>query len=235
MITLHHAPTTRSFRIKWLLGELSLPYQLKVRDFYNQERVDPEFLRLNPMGSFPALEDDELVLTESGAMVNHIVNRYGEGKFRYPAGSREAAQVEDWMYWSEGLFAIHQRYFWDHCLPSPARIPDHVPKVGEYGKRQAIKYAHMLESSLRDDGFVVGDTLTGADFMLSFPVYTANVAGWFETLPKIRAYAARLAARPAFQQAIEDFAPYVEKMFGAPAAFESFRDWETNWLERLKL
>jgi glutathione S-transferase len=82
---------------------------------------------------------------------------------------------------------------------------------------------------------VVGDTLTGADFMLSFPVYTANVAGWFETLPKIRAYAARLAARPAFQQAIEDFAPYVEKMFGAPAAFESFRDWETNWLERLKL
>jgi glutathione S-transferase len=235
MITLHHSPTTRSFRIRWLLGELGLPCRLKVHDFYNQERVDPAYLKINPMGSFPAMEDDGLILTESGAMVNHIINRYGEGRFRYPAGSREAALVDEWMFWSEGLFAIHQRYFWDHSIPAPACISDPIPKVGEYGKRQAIKYAHMLESNLHDEGFIVGDSLTGADFMLSFPVYTANLAGWFETLPKIRAYAGRLAARPAFQEAIEDFAPYLEKMFGSPAPFSSFRDWETDWLGRLKL
>ena len=227
MLTLYHSPTTRSFRIKWLLEELAIPYQQKLINFYNEERVSPEYLTINPMGSLPAMEDDGLVLTESGAIINYILSRYGNGRFVHPASSCEAALVDEWMYWSEGLFAVHQRIFWDHCAPPPGCIVDTVPRIGEEGKHQAIKYSILLEKALRDDGFVVGDSLTGADFMLSFPLFLANLSGWFETRPRIRAYVERFSSRPAFQTAIADTFAFLQKMqepapASAPSSFRVF-------------
>lgn len=216
MITLYHSPTTRSFRVKWLLEELGTPYSQKIVNFYNEERVHPDYLRVNPMASLPALEDDGLVLTESGAIINHLLRKYGDGRFVPPAQSREAALVDEWMYWSEGLFAVHQRIYWDHCAPPPACILNPVPHVGEEAKRQAIKYAGMLEGALRHDGFTVGDSLTGADFMLCFPLFLAELRGWFETRPKISAYVGRIVALPAFQVAIADTMEYLGK-------------WQENW------
>ena len=81
MITLYHSPTTRSFRIKWLLEELGIPFNQKVVDFYNEERHQSEYRKINPMGSVPAMEDDGLVLTESGAIINYLLRKYGNGRF----------------------------------------------------------------------------------------------------------------------------------------------------------
>ena len=120
MIVLHHSPTTRSFRIKWLLEELALPYREIVRDFYNMERHDPEYRRVNPIGSFPTIEDGSVILTESGAIINHILRHHGGSRFIPARGSREESMVDEWMYWSEGLFAVHQRIYWDHCALPPA-------------------------------------------------------------------------------------------------------------------
>jgi glutathione S-transferase len=228
MITLYHAPTTRSLRIKWLLGELHAPYTEHVIDFYGHDRHQPEYRKLNPMGSVPAMEDEGLVLTESGAIINYLLDKYGNGRFSPPAKSREAALVDEWMYWSEGLFAVHQRIYWDHCAPPPGCILDPIPSVGEEGKRQAIRYARMLEGALRKDGFIVGDGLTGADFMLSFPLFLANLGGWFETLPNTRAYVERFSARPAFQDAIADTMVCLQQMMTDPAPLASFRCAETN-------
>ncbi|MBB3862173.1 glutathione S-transferase [Novosphingobium hassiacum] len=227
MITLHHSPTTRSFRIKWLLEELGVPYHEEVRSFYNMERHDPAYQKVNPIGSFPTFEDDSLVLTESGAIINHILRHHGRGCFRPEANSREEAQVDEWMYWSEGLFAVHQRIFWDHCAPPPGCILDPVPSVGEEARRQAIRYAAMLETALREDGWMVGDTLTGADFMLCFPLFLANLYGWFETLPRIAAYVGRIAARPAFQRAIADTVVCMTEMRKGTPEYPSFRGTET--------
>ena len=157
MLTLYHAPTTRSFRIKWLLNELGTPYAEQKLDFYGHDRHQPEYRKVNPMGSVPTMEDDGLVLTESGAIINYILARYGQGRFGVEPGSREAALVDEWMYWSEGLFAVHQRIYWDHCAPPPGCILEPIPSVGREGKRQALRYARMLEGALREDGFVVGD------------------------------------------------------------------------------
>ena len=71
MITLYHAPTTRSFRIKWLLAELGTPCNERVIDFYGADRHRPEYRKVNPMGSVPAIEDDGLVITESAAIINY--------------------------------------------------------------------------------------------------------------------------------------------------------------------
>ncbi len=226
MIVLHHSPTTRSFRIKWLLEELGLPYREIVRDFYNMERHDPEYRHVNPIGSFPTVEDDGLVLTESGAIINYVLRRYGGGRFLPAAGSPQQALVDEWMYWSEGLFAVHQRIYWDHCAPPPGCIIDPIPSVGEEARRQAIRYAGMLEAALRDDGWMVGDGLTGADFMLSFPLFLANMLGWFESLPRTAAYIGRIAGRPAFASAIADTLAYLGTMRRRVPEFPSFRSTE---------
>lgn len=228
MITLYHSPTTRSFRIKWLLEELGMAYEQKIVDFYNEDRHKPDYRKINPMGSVPAMEDDGLVLTESGAIINYILAKYGNGRFSHPTASREAALVDEWMYWSEGLFAVHQRIFWDHCAPPPGCILDPIPRVGLEGKRQALRYARMLEGALRDDGYVVGDSLTGADFMLCFPLFLANLYGWFEELPKIRAYVERISGLPAFRTAIADTQTYLRQMRATPPGFPSFRSAEPD-------
>jgi len=223
MLTLFHAPTTRSFRIKWLLKELGLAYEERVLDFYGNDRHQPDYKRFNPMASFPTLLDGDLALTESGAMINHILTNHGGGRFRPAPGSREAALVDEWMYWSEGLFAVHQRYYWDHCAPPPGCIIDPIPSVGEEGKRQALRYARMLEDALREDGFAVGDGLTGADFMLCFPLFLANASGWFKELPRIKAYVKRFSARPAFQDAIADTLSWMRDAASGGTPRPSFR------------
>jgi glutathione S-transferase len=226
MLTLFHSPTTRSFRIKWLLEELGLPYNQKTINFYNEERVSADYLEINPMASVPAMEDNGLVLTESGAIINYILNHYADRQFSYPDQSREATLVDEWMYWSEGLFAVHQRIYWDHCAPPPGCILNPVPTIGEEAKRQAIRYAAYLERALGDEGFAVGDNLSGADFMLCFPLFLANLGDWFDNLPKIRAYVGRICQRPAFQAAIADTLDALQKMATASPNVESFRTYE---------
>ena len=226
MIVLHHSPTTRSFRIKWLLEELAIPYREIVRDFYNMQRHDPEYRRVNPIGSFPTIEDGSVILTESGAIINHILRHHGGSRFIPARGSREESMVDEWMYWSEGLFAVHQRIYWDHCALPPGCIVDPIPSVGEEARRQAIRYASMLESALRDDAWIVGDELTGADFMLSFPLFFANMFGWFETLPRCAAYVGRFSARPAFGRAVADTLSYLGAMRHREPEYPSFRSTE---------
>jgi glutathione S-transferase len=224
MLTLFHAPTTRSFRIKWLLNELELPHKTVTMDFYGMDRHAPDYRKINPMGSIPAMTDGNLSLTESGAMLNHIIRNYGGGRFS-PAGA-DAALVDEWMYWSEGLFGVHQRIYWDHCAPPPGCLINPVPSVGQEAKLQAIRYAGMLESQLREDGWIVGSDLTGADFMLSFPLFLANLEGWFQDMPKTMAYIARFSERKQFQDAIADTLQTLQAMATTPPAFPSFRSTE---------
>lgn len=221
MLTLHHAPTTRSFRIKWLLEELGVPYDEKVHNFYNEDRVAADYLAINAGATYPAMEDDGLVLTESGAIINYILRKYGEGRFQPAEGSREQALVDQWMFWSEGNFAIYQRYFWDHLTPPPACVTEPNQAIGQEGVKQAIKYSYQAEIALRDTGYMVGDDLTGADFMLCFPFFLGNMGGFFKTRPKIQAYVQRIADRPAYQAAIADTMECLKTLFTPDA--RSFR------------
>lgn len=204
MLSLFHAPTTRSFRIRWMLDELGTEYTLKDMDFYSDERHKPEFRAISPMGSIPVIVDDGFALIESGAIINHLLRKYGGGRFTYPDGSNEAALVDQWMCWSESLFATHQRIYWDHCIPFPAGLANPVPHIGLDAKEAALDYLGMLEQALGDDGYMVGDDLTGADFMLCFPLYLASLEGWFVNHPKTAAYVDRIARRPKFASAIAD-------------------------------
>lgn len=204
MLTLYHAATTRSFRIRWLLDELGADYEMKTLNFYTDDRNTPEFRAISPMGSIPVITEGNFALIESGAIINYILEHHSDGRFSFPKSSREAALVDQWMWWAESLFAIYQRVYWDHCAPFPAGREHPVPKLGEDAKEAALRYARMLEDALGEDGFIMGERLTGADFMLCFPLYLAWLENWFTDHPKIKAYVERLVARPKFANAVAD-------------------------------
>src|ERR1051326_5343320 len=98
MITLYHAPRTRSVRIHWLLEELGLPYRLQVVDF-----VPPPtpFAQRTPPGKFPAMVDGDVTMFESGAIVEYVLERHGKGRLAPPPGTAARAAFLQWIHFAE--------------------------------------------------------------------------------------------------------------------------------------
>jgi len=99
MITLHHVPFSRSLRVRWLLEELGLPYELATRSFADLKR--PEHLALHPLGKVPVLVDGGVVLFESGAILQHLLERYGSGRLEPKPGTPERARYWQWFHYAE--------------------------------------------------------------------------------------------------------------------------------------
>jgi glutathione S-transferase len=96
MITLHHVPLSRSLRVRWLLEELGLRYQLVTRSFADLKQ--PDHLALHPLGKVPVLRDGDVVLYESGAILQHLLERYGEGRLEPKPGTRERSLYWQWFH-----------------------------------------------------------------------------------------------------------------------------------------
>ncbi len=125
MITIYHAPGTRSIRVIWLCEELQIPYEVVTVDFSPTYRATPEWRRLNPVGKVPAMTDDGVSMFESGAMVDFILERYGNGRLRPAPGTPEAAQYLQWSWFAEATFARPLGDIAQHTVvkPEAERIP----------------------------------------------------------------------------------------------------------------
>jgi glutathione S-transferase len=104
MITVHHLNNSRSQRVLWLLEELELPY-----DIVRYERdpktmlAPPELRKVHPLGKSPVVTTDEgLVLAESGAIIETLIERHGQGRLAPAAGSAEALRYRYWLHYAEG-------------------------------------------------------------------------------------------------------------------------------------
>jgi glutathione S-transferase len=203
-ITVHHLNDSRSQRILWLLEELGVPYAIK---HYARDAVTrfapPDLKQVHPLGKSPVLEIDGTVLQESGAIVQHLCERFGEDRFLPPAGSADALRHLQFLHYAEG------------SAMTPLLLHIYVARLGAAGAplhpRIASEIANhfdYLESELRPSGHFVGDDWTGADVMLSFPAELAVQIGGAGRWPKLEAFAARIHARPAWQAALEKGGPY---------------------------
>ena len=199
MIKLYFAPRTRSVRILWLLEELELPYALERVDF--QPTARKFFSQQTPTGKLPTIEDGEIVMSESGAIVEYILERYGEGRLAPTVGTAERAKFLQWLHFSEstafpplGIVAWLSVYR-DDAEQHAAMIED--------ARTRADKGLEFLERELGEGAYLVGDAFTGADVMMGFTLMAARVLGVLdERYPKTNRYLARLEARPAFQKAV---------------------------------
>ena len=197
-LKIHHLNNSRSQRILWLLEELAVPYEIV---YHQRDAVTnlapPELLAIHPLGKSPMIEDNDKIVYESGAIVEYLCKRHGGAHLIPQHGSDDHIRYLEWMHFAEG------------SAMTPILLNLYVGRLGEAGaplhpriNEQLECHYHYMESQLNPSGWFVGDTLTGADFMLSFPAEAAVMSGRAADKPKLTAFVKAIHARPQWQAAL---------------------------------
>jgi glutathione S-transferase len=202
MLTLHHLNNSRSQRILWLLEELGVPYEIK--KYQRMEGIPlapPELKAVHPLGKSPVITDGDKTIAESGAIVEYILDRYGNGRMRPDAGTDDYWRYVEWMHFAEGsamtplLLALYTSLLGDAASPLQPRVDSEIANHLSY-----------IDAGLGDRQFFVGNDLTGADIQLLFILEAAGSR--LAPYPRLVAYRDRMHARPAYKRGIEKGGPY---------------------------
>ncbi len=213
MIVVHHLNNSRSQRVLWLLEELGLPYEIKR---YQRDPstllAPPELRAVHPLGKAPVVTDGDLVLAESGAIIEYFIERYGNGRLIPEAGSAARLRYKYWLHYAEGsaMPPLLLKLVFDRIEDSPAPFFVRPILRGVAGKvkqrfvlPQLKLHLDFLESELGTAHWFAGTELSGADIQLSFPLEAATArAGLDESRPHLHGFLERIHARPAYQRAL---------------------------------
>ncbi len=201
MLTIHHLRIGRSIFSVWLLEELGVEYTLKeyLRDPATM-RAQDDLKVIHPLGKSPVIEDDGLVLTESGAITAYLIEKYdSKGALSPPRSDLQAwATYNQWLHYSEGSV-------FGPLLINMLLMREETPSPLLTGFSQAEITLHLdhIARQLGDNEFILGDKISGADFGISYAVSMAQMLGQLQNYPTLTAYIDRNKARPAFKRAIE--------------------------------
>ena len=205
MIVVHHLNNSRSQRIPWLLEELGVPYRLEQHRRDGKTNLAPPELRaIHPLGKSPVIQDGDLTLAESGAIIEYLVERYGAGRLVPQRGSKEHVRYLFWMHFAEGTIMLHM----------VSRL--YLIRVGEAAKAMLALVEAMIgdelelvEGELGRSAPLAGTECSAADVQMVFPLEFAEYGGLLtERHAKLRDYLARMQARPAYRRAVEKGGAY---------------------------
>jgi glutathione S-transferase len=199
MIKLYFAPRTRSLRILWLLEELGLPYELERIDF--ERTSDRFFVQKTPTGKLPTLEDGDVLMCESGAIVEYLLERYGEGRLAPQPGAPERARFLQWLHFAESTaFPPLGIVVW---LTQYRDDSEGYGTIIKDARARACAGFEYLEKEFGSGPYLLGDAFSAADVMMGFTLVAARLLGLLdERFPSLTGYVDRLAARPAYQKAL---------------------------------
>lgn len=214
MIVVHHLNNSRSQRVLWMLEELGLPYELR---FYRRDAqtllAPAELRRVHPLGKSPVISDGELTLAESGAILEYLVERYGEGRFAPARGTPDRVRYTYWMHYAEGSLMppLLLKLVFDRI--GSARMPLLVrPFARAIADKvragmvlpQIERHLDYLEGELAGRDWFAGDRFSAADVQMSFPLEAAQARGGLDSRrPRLLAFLSRIHIRPAYQRALE--------------------------------
>jgi glutathione S-transferase len=219
MIIVHHLNQSRSQRILWLLEELGLEYAVRRYERDPKTMLAPPSLRaVHPLGKSPVVTDGDLILAESGAIIEYFVERYGNGKLAPVPGTAERQRYIYWLHYAEGsamppllLKLIFSRL--PGGVPALIRPVARTIAAGALGRLvepQLKLHLDYLESELAKTTWFAGGDFTAADIQMSFPIEAAAArAGLDAGRPKLWQFLERIHARPAYQRALEKGGPSV--------------------------
>jgi glutathione S-transferase len=184
---------TRSVRVRWTLQELGVAFESVTVNMLAGEHRSPAFLKINPAGKLPVLVDGDLVLTESVAIVLYLAEKYPD-RGLVPDDLGQRAQLNRWLLFTateleQPLWRIARH---TALYPEAERLPADV----ELARGDFEPMAEVLEDHLKGRQFVVGDTVTVADFVLAYTLDWANEAQVLGGFPGLRAYMERMYTRP---------------------------------------
>ena len=201
MLTIHHLGKSQSERIIWLCEELGVPYELKhhTRDA-TTILSPPELKAMHPLGAAPVIVDGDLVLAESGAIVEYIIAKYGNGRLKLGPDHPDFAQYLYWFHFSNGNLQPNMgRNMVLRRLDLP---PDNPVLVAMKGRLD--RNLELLEERLRSATYLAGDEFTAADIMMVFSLTTMRVFLPLDLspYPHIKSYLRRIGERKAYQRAM---------------------------------
>ncbi|KAH0442359.1 glutathione S-transferase [Paraburkholderia fungorum] len=219
MLIVHHLNNSRSQRVLWLLEELGVPYEIKRYERDPKTMLAPSELRaIHPLGKSPVIVDDGQTIAESGAIIEYLVDKYGQGRFAPAAGTPGRLRYTYWMHYAEGSAMPPLLLKLVALRIAGAPMPF-------FAKPIARKIAATLQSSFIDPqlklhlgyinkelsatGWFVGTDFTAADVQMSFPLEAATARGGMEgQIPAVVDFLKRVHARPAYQRALEHGGKY---------------------------
>ena len=218
-ITVHHLNNSRSQRVLWLLEELGLPYEIK---HYQRDAktmlAPPELKAVHPLGKSPVITDGPATIAESGAVIEYLLDHYGEGRLRPAAGTPERLRFTYWLHYAEGsamsplLLALIFGRMPKTPMPFFAKpIAKAISSKALSGFIEPQLKLHMdyQESELAKTMWFAGPDFSAADIQMSFAVEAARARGGLNaTRPNLMAYLDRIQARPAYKRALEKGGPY---------------------------
>jgi len=219
MIIVHHLNNSRSQRVLWLLEELGVDYEVKryQRDAKTM-LAPPELRAVHPLGKSPVIEDAGQTLAESGAIVEYLAERYGEGRLVPAAGTPERLRYRYWMHFAEGTAQppLLLKLLFDRIEKGP--MPFFARPVARAIARRAKdtfvqpnidRNLDFMESELRDRDWFAGGAFSAADVQMSFPLEAAVIRGGLDAKrPRLMDFLARIHARPAYRRAIDKGGEY---------------------------
>ncbi|MFP8967319.1 glutathione S-transferase family protein [Pokkaliibacter sp. CJK22405] len=211
MLTLHHLENSRSQRIAWAMECLDLSYEIK-RYARDPSMAAPEELKkIHPLGKAPILTDDELVLAESGAIIEYLIDRYDEEQNLRPATPEGLQAYRFWLHFAEGslmpllLVMILCKKMGESPVPALIRPIGH--KLGEgmsdaFVQPRLEPQLKLIESTLAKTSWLAGNQLSGADIQMSFPLLTLEKRRSLDNYPNLLSYLKRIKSHSAFQRAM---------------------------------
>ena len=214
MLVVHHLNNSRSQRVLWLLEELGVPYEVKryERDAKTM-LAPPALLAIHPLGKSPVIVDDDVTVAESGAIIEYLVGKYGNGRLLPPAGTEQRLRYTYWLHYAEGsaMTPLLLKLVFDRVATNPAPWP-----VSAIARRIAAtvtnafiapnlkRHFDFIETELDSHTWFAGEEFTAADIQMSFPLEIAVPrAGLSASRPKSIAFLERIRARDAYKRALE--------------------------------
>ncbi|MGF1468190.1 MAG: glutathione S-transferase family protein [Sandaracinaceae bacterium] len=218
-VTVHHLGRSRSHRILWLLEELGVDYELRGYDRDPETLRAPASLRqVHPLGRAPVVEVDGVVLAESGAVIEELLDRFGPAGLRPEAGTDAHRRFRFFLHYAEGslmpplLVALILRRIETAPLPffiKPVARGIAQRVKGAYAEPEARNHLSFLEAELADRPWFTGDAFSAADIQMTYPLEGAEHRGPLVEgdYPRLRAFLAKARDRPAYRRAIERGGP----------------------------
>jgi len=202
MLTVHHLGKSQSERIVWLCEELGIPYQLKR---YTRDPVTilapAEYKALHPIGAAPVITDGDLLLAESGAIVDYIMAKYGNGRLVLGPDEPDFAQFLYWFHFANGTLQAGMGRL---MILNRLKLAQDNPML--VATRTRVDRAFdLVDARVRDAEYLAGDTFTTADIMMGFSLTTMRYFQPYDLsrCPNVVKYLGRIGARPAYRRAME--------------------------------
>jgi len=197
VIQLYHCPDARSFRALWALEELGLAYELHLLPFPPRVRA-PEYLQVNPLGTIPALIDGDTFMTESAAIVQYLVTRYGDGSLAVAPDQPEYGAWLNWLHFGEATLTFPQTLVLRYRVFEKGRAD---AAADDYARWFLSRLKHA-ERALAGAEWLCAGRFTAADISVGYALLLANHLKLLENVsPAILEYWGRLTERPGFQAA----------------------------------